>query len=390
MADKVQKVSSPLGIASLCIGIAGCCIGAIPYLGLIAIPLGGIGFILAVVGFLISIIGRKSTIGFQFAGGIICVIAMFFSYYMSYSAHMAVGRMLGLVDENWNVIDDYSSAKKEEDNSESVSLTPTSENNSQSVTVSPSAKPNDGISTSGMTQNELFELAIKRNKENREREKEMERRGANMSSTTAPAPVVSTPPASEVSKPEPAVTPAPAIAKTEPVATPDSSNTEPSEKWYDASKEGILIGDIEVKIKKVAIGKVVSVGIMGDSEYKSKDDYLQVYLSVRNNNPHKKHDVRSWGHNLYYGTSSNNEAITLVDNYDNTYDRSFTQDTNNLKEGYISASLYPNKSIDDIAVFEVPVDGIEYLRLKLSVKWVDNKEEGFYRFQIPASMIQRQ
>ena len=382
MADKVQKVSSPLGIASLCIGIFACCIGAIPYIGLVAIPLGLIGLLLAFLGFLISIISRKSTIGFQIAGGIICVVGVVFSLHWTKAVNDVALEALEGVDKA--VTQEFERL----DNAISAPLaTNSTEVNSQSVTVAPHAMPNDGISTSGMTQNELFELAIKRNKENREREKEMERRGANKSSTIAPAPVVSTPPTSEVSKPEPAVTPAPAVAKTEPVATPTS---EPTEKWYDASKEGILIGDIEVKIKKVAIGKVVSVGIMGDSEYKSKDDYLLVYLSVRNNNPHKKHDVRSWGHNIYYGTTSNNEAITLVDNYDNTYDRSFTQDTNNLKEGYISASLYPNKSIDDIAVFEIPVDGIEYLRLKLSVKWVDNKEEGFYRFQIPASMIKRQ
>lgn len=386
MAEKVQKVSSPLGIASLCIGIFACCIGAIPYIGLVAIPLGLIGLLLAFIGFLISIISRKSTIGFQIAGGIICVVGVVFSLHWTKAVNDVALEALEGVDKA--VTQEFERL----DNAFSAPLaTNSTEDNSQSVTVVPSAMPNDGISTSGMTQNELFELAIKRNKENREREKEMERRGANKPSTTAPAPVVSTPPAPEVSKPEPAVTPAPAVAKTEPVATPTiSSNSEPTEKWYDASKEGILIGDIEVRIKKVAIGKVVSVGIMGDSEYKSKDDYLLVYLSVRNNNPHKKHDVRSWGHNIYYGTTSNNEAITLVDNYDNTYDRSFTQDTNNLKDGYISASLYPNKSIDDFAVFEVPVDGIEYLRLKLSVKWVDNKEEGFYRFQIPASMIQRQ
>lgn len=386
MAEKVQKVSSPLGIASLCIGIFACCIGAIPYIGLVAIPLGLIGLLLAFIGFLISIISRKSTIGFQIAGGIICVVGVVFSLHWTKAVNDVALEALEGVDKA--VTQEFERL----DNAFSAPLaTNSTEDNSQSVTVVPSAMPNDGISTSGMTQNELFELAIKRNKENREREKEMERRGANKPSTTAPAPVVSTPPAPEVSKPEPEVTPAPAVAKTEPVATPTiSSNSEPTEKWYDASKEGILIGDIEVRIKKVAIGKVVSVGIMGDSEYKSKDDYLLVYLSVRNNNPHKKHDVRSWGHNIYYGTTSNNEAITLVDNYDNTYDRSFTQDTNNLKEGYISASLYPNKSIDDIAVFEIPVDGIEYLRLKLSVKWVDNKEEGFYRFQIPASMIQRQ
>ena len=342
---------------------------------------------MAFIGFLISIISRKSTIGFQIAGGIICVVGVVFSLHWTKAVNDVALEALEGVDKA--VTQEFEKL----DNAISAPLaTNSTEDNSQSVTIAPSAMPNDGISTSGMTQNELFELAIKRNKENREREKEMERRGANKPSTNTPAPVVSTPPASEVSKPVPAaVTPAPAVANTEPVATPTISNSsEPTEKWYDASKEAILIGDIEVRITKVVIGKVVSVGIMGDSEHKSQDDYLLVYLSVHNNNPHKKHDVRSWCHNLYYGTTSNNEAITLVDNYDNTYDRSFTLDTNNLKEGYISASLYPNKSIDDLVVFEVPVDGIEYLRLKLSVKWVDNKEEGFYRFQIPASMIQRQ
>ena len=369
MADKVQKVSSPLGIASLCIGIAGCCIGAIPYLGLIAIPLGGIGFILAVVGFLISIIGRKSTIGFQFAGGIICVIAMFFSYYMSYSAHMAVGRMLGLVDENWNVIDDYSSAKKEEDNSESVSLTPTSENNSQSVTVSPSAKPNDGISTSGMTQNELFELAIKRNKENREREKEMERRGANKPSSTPVVNTTSTP-------------------KSEPVANPSSDDDfVPEGKWYDASKEGIRLGNIEVKITKVEIGRltVISTDFMGDkSEYQRSEDTLQVYFEVKNCSENKKTDAFSWS------THYARDDASLIDNFENEYDHEVPLERSVYKGSFDYKTLYPGDAVNEVVAFEIPVKGVKYLYLTLNGSRVDKKEKGVYRFQIPASMIQRQ
>ncbi|MBQ3351120.1 MAG: hypothetical protein IJG38_12015 [Thermoguttaceae bacterium] len=372
MAEKVQKVSSPLGIASLCIGIAGCCIGAIPYLGLIAIPLGGIGLIFAIIGLLISIIGRKSTIGFQVAGGIICVIAMFFSYCMSYSAHMAVGRMLGLVDENWNVIEDYSSAKKAEDNSEGVSLTPTSENNSQSVTVAPSAMPNDGISTSGMTQNELFELAIKRNKENREREKEMERRGANKPSSAAPTPVVSTPP----------------TVKSEPIAnTTSDDGFVPEGKWYDASKEGIRLGSIEVKITKVEIGKltVISTDFMGDkTEYQRDKDTLQVYLEVKNCSENKKTDAFSWS--AHYAR----DDASLVDNFENEYDHEVPLERSVYKESFDYKTLYPGDAVNEVVAFEIPVKGVKYLYLTLNGSRVDKKEKGVYRFQIPASMIKRQ
>lgn len=351
MAEKVQKGSSPLGIASLCLGIAACCIGAIPYLGLIAIPLGLIGLLLAFLGFLISIIGRKSTIGFQIAGGIICVVGIVFAFQWTQAVNNAAIQTLDAIDKASN--------KEPEDNSTGVSLDGSS-----------ASKPE-----SEMTYQERVELAIKRNKEKQQQEQNDNGTAANTSaSTVAKSPTV-----------ENASTPS--LSPTVKEETPEKQV--PSEKWYDASKEAVLIGDIEVRITKVVIGKVETMGVMG-SEYESDDDYLLVYLSVRNNNPHKKHDVRSWGHDLYYGTSSNNEAIVLVDNYENSYDRCYTQDTRKVKGGYVSTSLYPNKSIDDVAVFEVPVDGIEYLRLKLSVKWVDNKEEGFYRFQIPASMIQRQ
>ena len=52
-----------------------------------------------------------------------------------------------------------------------------------------------------------------------------------------------------------------------------------------------------------------------------------------------------------------------------------------------SESVYPGKSIDDLLVFELPVEKAKYLRLELPASAFHG--EGKLRIQIPADMIQR-
>jgi hypothetical protein len=118
-----------------------------------------------------------------------------------------------------------------------------------------------------------------------------------------------------------------------------------------------------------------------DSE--SKDDLLMVNLELLNTNPTKKVEYHSWsGKDI----SFDRDYATLEDNFGNTYKRisfGFSSQPVGAIEG--SESIYPNKSVTDVLVFEVPLDTIEFLRLELPAKNFGGT--GMLRLQIAKEMI---
>ena len=75
----------------------------------------------------------------------------------------------------------------------------------------------------------------------------------------------------------------------------------------------------------------------------------------------------------------------LTDNDGNRYRGVSFSAPSVVKDAKTNESIYPGKSIVDAVVFELPIDGAEYLDLKLSAKGC--KEDGEFRFRIPAEMI---
>ncbi len=111
---------------------------------------------------------------------------------------------------------------------------------------------------------------------------------------------------------------------------------------------------------------------------------LKIYISIKNNSETKKEEYHGWGNTEWEGLFRD-EAPTLTDNFDNTYRRPDWAGLLKVKGQISSTSLYPEKTVNDIIVFAVPVEKAEYLRLTLPAKAFGGKD--VLRFQIPMSIV---
>ena len=167
--------------------------------------------------------------------------------------------------------------------------------------------------------------------------------------------------------------------------TPDSRPkvTAPEQQWADA-RNAVQQGDLRVRIAKVSVGKVPLKDLFGEDST-SKDDLLMVTLALVNKNPTKKVTYHSWsGRDI----SFERDYATLEDNFGNIYKRiSFGFGSTPVGAVERSESIYPNKLVTDVLVFEAPLETIEYLRLELPAKNFGGT--GMLRLQIPKDMIVR-
>jgi len=162
-----------------------------------------------------------------------------------------------------------------------------------------------------------------------------------------------------------------------------SKETPAEQEWADA-RNAVKQSDLQVRIAKVILGKVPLKDAFREGS-KSKDDLLMVNLELLNTNPTKKVEYHSWsGKDI----SFDRDYATLEDNFGNTYKRiNFGFSSQPVGAIERSESIYPNKSVTDVLVFEVPLDTIEYLRLELPAKNFGGT--GMLRLQIPKEMIVR-
>lgn len=171
-----------------------------------------------------------------------------------------------------------------------------------------------------------------------------------------------------------------------PQPSPDKAprpSTKSEPQWADASKAAVRQGDLQVRIAEVKIGEVPLKTITGTS--RSEDNLLIIKLELLNTNPTKKVDYRSWSGKDF---SFDRDYATIEDNFGNSYKRiSFGLGSYPVGAIEGSESIYPNKSVSDVLVFEVPLDTIEYLRLELPAENFGGT--GMLRLQIPKGMIQR-
>jgi hypothetical protein len=171
--------------------------------------------------------------------------------------------------------------------------------------------------------------------------------------------------------------------KPAPVPPPEKA-AEPEEQWASAT-DTVKQGDVTVRITSAKSGKVPLTRAFGHSESESADPLLAIEVLITNTSANKKVEYYTFmGHDFSIGS----DYASLRDNFDNVYRR------RNLNSGIskpIGAnefeSIYPNKSITDVLVFELPVGTAEYLNLELPAQSFGGT--GLLRFQIPASMIQK-
>jgi len=163
---------------------------------------------------------------------------------------------------------------------------------------------------------------------------------------------------------------------------PGNSSTPPaepdeSEKWYDASTESITCGDVQVKILSAKVGIPMFIGRSGNPGLpKNPKPYLQIQIQLKNTHPTKKLEYTSW--------SAGRTEVKPEDDFGNTYKRG--RFVGGAPLGQLTTeSIYPNKTIQDLLVFEPPIDTIEYLRLELPASAFG--EKGTLRFEIPKEWI---
>ncbi|MBN2578960.1 MAG: hypothetical protein JXB10_08210 [Pirellulales bacterium] len=167
-------------------------------------------------------------------------------------------------------------------------------------------------------------------------------------------------------------------------ATNPSHLKQPLEPAWTTPEKAVRQGDLQVRIIKVVIGKVPLKDIFSDGGI-SQNNLLMVNLELTNMNQQKKVEYQSWsGKDI----SFERDYATLKDNFGNNYKR-INFGVSTIPVGAIerSESIYPNKTVSDVLVFEVPLDTATYLELELPCE--NYNGEGMVRFRIPIKSVSR-
>lgn len=154
----------------------------------------------------------------------------------------------------------------------------------------------------------------------------------------------------------------------------------PELKWADVG-EGAILPPVGVVIQHVVIGKVALRDSIRSATTKSAEDYLAVTFWVFNLSDAKKVNYRSWHQEFTLGR----DVAVLRDEFGNVYKRvGFglgTQPVGAVK----SESIYPKTNIEDVLVFERPVD--KATRLELELPGGNCDVEGTFRFRFPTEPV---
>lgn len=74
---KIERGTSPLGIAALVMGILASLTCWIPFIGLLSIPLAGIGLLFGLIGVIMAAVNKKTGFTFPVSGAIVCLVSIF-------------------------------------------------------------------------------------------------------------------------------------------------------------------------------------------------------------------------------------------------------------------------------------------------------------------------
>ena len=167
---------------------------------------------------------------------------------------------------------------------------------------------------------------------------------------------------------------------------PKKDEKEPDKKWIDASKDVWEEDGVRVKVVSVSIDFVKGVERdFGEKKpFVSKEKCLIVRLQTENRNETKKIDYTPFGFRVDILVS---RTTSMKDNFDNRYNEQVYQRGVTIDGRAKSHSLYPNKSTDDVVVFEVPIEKAKILYLELSKDSIGSKSPP--RFQIPMTMVKK-
>ena len=187
--------------------------------------------------------------------------------------------------------------------------------------------------------------------------------------------------------PAPASSDATGEAPTTPEVTiPEAPKPEPAKPTivYNPATEALQLGDVQLKILEVKLGKVELTQMFSQRDSTSADELLMVKVQITNTSSTKKLDYRGWMESL-----SNLQGITakLTDENENRNKTISFPASASIKGATSKDSIYPGKSIVDAIVFEIPIENAKQLFLTLAAKGC--QQDGEFRFEIPKAMIQR-
>lgn len=140
-------------------------------------------------------------------------------------------------------------------------------------------------------------------------------------------------------------------------------------EWADVN-QSVRQGNIRVRVKKVSVDQMLS-----------KNKLLVIALEIENLSPTKIADYKGWGTKLL--DFSDQERASLTDDADNNYKRvhfGFGEVQGQVTQ---NESIYPNKRIGDIVIFEPPTDSCQYVLLQLPASVFGG--QGMFRIKIPRS-----
>lgn len=149
-------------------------------------------------------------------------------------------------------------------------------------------------------------------------------------------------------------------------------------EWASA-KQPVRQGDVQVRVVRSA-KEQTPLNRLGE-DTRSKEELLSVYLEVRNLSTSTKLTYKTWQGADF---SFDRDYARLTDNFGNSYKRIKFGFGTEIVGQVRTDSIYPNKSIRDVLVFESPIENTEYLELELPA---DNfGGEGMLRIRIPREM----
>jgi hypothetical protein len=158
-----------------------------------------------------------------------------------------------------------------------------------------------------------------------------------------------------------------------------STSPAAEEKIADAT-ESVQQGDAVLRVIGLQIDFVPVKSFSGDA--KSKEERLMISLELANSSTTKIMRYRGWG--AQWSDFDGRDRASLKDDMGNSY-KSVYFGAGAQVVGQVSdeASIYPQKSLTDVLVFEPPIE-CQYLVLALPASAVGGK--GMFRLRIPRDM----
>lgn len=141
-------------------------------------------------------------------------------------------------------------------------------------------------------------------------------------------------------------------------------------------------GDLDLKLRAAVVEQPHLVDVLGGAPTRGQSTALVISLTLTNTSQTRKIDFSSWStHSLVARNAS------LTDNFGNTY-RLVSYGFGYRVLGQPGdESIHPGKVLGDVIVFEVPLQNIEYLDLKLPAE--NCGKTGTLHLRIPAGRLTR-